>query len=282
MHTLPAKEKRAYRLFAMDGKEQSYSALLENIGNAQVICFGELHNNPISHWIAGEVFKDLFDQNPHISLGLEMFERDQAEALRKYWHKELNYKEFKENGLWPNFDTDYKPLLDWSVEHGLPVIASNIPRRYARMVAHEGLQTLDKLPDDEKEWIAPLPLTIDYNLSSYAAMRDMMGGHGNSTMKADNFIAAQAIKDATMADSIVKHLNTNSLLFHIHGTYHSDWYQGIVWYIKHYQEGINIYTISTVEQENIDTLEEEHLNRANSVLVVPRSMTKTYYTDWGQ
>ena len=98
-----------------------------------------------------------------------------------------------------------------------------------------------------------------------------MGAHVTKTLP-----MAQAIKDATMAYKIAGYLDSGKLFIHYNGTYHSDNFEGILWYLNKYKPGLNIVTIASVEQSDLKELEEEYLNRANFILVVPEDMTKTY------
>ena len=41
----------AYKLFDKSGNEVSYNALINKAKDADIILFGESHNNPISHWL---------------------------------------------------------------------------------------------------------------------------------------------------------------------------------------------------------------------------------------
>lgn len=99
----------------------------------------------------------------------------------------------------------------------------------------------------------------------------MMGGHGG-----DNLPKAQAIKDATMANSILKNWMQGSLFLHFNGSYHSDNFEGIYWYLKQHNSTIAIRTISTVEQKNIKKIDKENKGKADFMIVVPENMTKTF------
>jgi hypothetical protein len=90
-----------------------------------------------------------------------------------------------------------------------------------------------------------------------------------------NLPKAQAIKDATMAYFILKHYLKGKLFLHYNGSYHSDNFEGIVWYIKQ-KKDLNILTITSVEQENTEVLNKIFLNKADYILCIPEDMTKTY------
>jgi hypothetical protein len=79
----------------------------------------------------------------------------------------------------------------------------------------------------DKSWIAPLPIPYDSTLPGYVKMIEMMGGHGGANMP-----KAQASKDATMAHFSLKAWKPGKLLIHYNGAYHSDYYEGIMWYLK--------------------------------------------------
>jgi uncharacterized iron-regulated protein len=274
---LQAQDKAAYRIFDANGKESTYAQLLKNSKKADVVFFGEQHNNPISHWLQLELATDLEKETAgKLILGAEMFERDNQAILNEYLNGQISTKNFEEEArLWDNYATDYKPLVELAKSKKLPFIATNIPRRYANMVYKQGLESLNPLSAEAKAWIAPLPIEVDLTLPSYQEMSKMMGGHGGNAA-AENLIKSQASKDATMGYSIAQNLKRGHVFLHFNGAYHSDLKEGTVWYLRKYAPGKDIVNISTVEQENIDKLDKENLGKADFIICVPSKMTKTY------
>ncbi len=272
-------QKQAYEIFTPRGQKVSYEELMQAALNKDVVLFGELHNNPICHWLQLELALDLHaqlndDTGRSLVLGAEMFERDGQIILDEYLQGMISARNFEgQSRLWPNYVTDYKPLVEMARENGLPFFATNIPRRYASMVAGSGFEALDSLDRQARQWIAPLPVPYDPQLPGYKAMLNM-GGMGHEPN--ENLPKSQAIKDATMAHFILENAPDGALFLHYHGTYHSNNYEGIYWYLKEYQPGVEIVTIASVEQEDVDELEESHLGLADFILVIPRTMTKTY------
>jgi uncharacterized iron-regulated protein len=233
--------------------------------------FGEYHNNAIAHWLELEVMKDL-KQSRDIIAGAEMFEADNQEPLNNYLAGTLSAKGLDSNArLWKNYPTDYAPLVNFAKENKFPFIATNVPRKYASLVAKGGFEKLDSLPAKEKSWIAPLPIAYDAELPGYKKMLEMMGGHGGA-----NLPKAQAIKDATMAHFILQHYKTGSLFLHYNGAYHSDNFEGIGWYLKKQQPALLYGTISTVSQKDIHSLLEENKGKADFIICVDEDMTNTY------
>ena len=79
-----AQDKPAYLLFNEKGKTISYEKMLKTLSEADVVLIGELHNNPISHWMQYEITKDLYTNDSNVALGAEMFEADNQVILNEY------------------------------------------------------------------------------------------------------------------------------------------------------------------------------------------------------
>lgn len=267
------KHKIAYRLFDEKGKIVSYKKMLDKAAKADVILFGEYHNNPINHWLQYELTKDIFNiYNQKIILGAEMFEADNQQVLSDYVSGKIDEKEFKEKcRLWPNYFTDYKPLVEFAKMHKLPFIATNVPRKYANLLYKQGEEALLQISDEEKKWMTPLPFKYDSTLKCYKNMLSMMGDHANPNMP-----KAQALKDATMSYFILKNLKPEHIFIHYNGSYHSNNFESIYWYLKQEMPKLKIVTIAAVEQENASKLEKENYNLADFIIVTPFSMTKTH------
>lgn len=266
-----AQNKQPYQLYTKEGKKTTYKKLVAACTDAEVVLFGEHHDNSVIHWLQLELTKDVAEKK-NLVLGAEMIEADNQKQLDQYLAGQINQKAFDTLArLWPNHKTDYKPLVDFAREKKFPFIATNIPRKYARMVNKQGLESLTSLPAEEKAWIAPLPIAYDASLPGYKGMMEMMGDHAT-----ENFPKAQAIKDATMAYFISQNLKPGTTFIHFNGTYHSDGYEGINWYLKRQNPQLKIITIAAVSQKDIEKLEKEHLNKADFILVVDEDVTKTH------
>lgn len=268
---LHAQDKSVYQLFDKNGKKVAYKKLLKAALETEVVLFGEYHNNPICHWLELELAKDVAADKA-IVMGAEMFEADNQKAVNQYLAGSIDQKKLDSTArLWPNYTTDYKPLLDFAKDNAIKFVATNIPRRYASQVAKKGFEALELLSPEEKSWMAPLPMPYDASLSGYVNMMKMMGEHTSPNMP-----KAQASKDATMGYFIVQNLQPNTVFLHYNGTYHSDYFEGISWYLQTYKPGTKIITIATVEQKNIDKLDSEHYNKADFILVIDEDVTKSY------
>ena len=205
-----------------------------------------------------------------------MFEADNQLILNEYLQGLIFSDRFEEEArLWPNYSTDYAPLVYFAREHHLPVIATEVPRRYAAMVKDRGLKCLDTLSAEAKTFLPPLPIRYvvnEHTEQGFALMR-MMGQHktdsGNSHLS-----EAQALKDATMAWHIAQHAQKKVL--HVNGNIHSDGQAGIVTYLRQYAPGKKIITVRAMRQEDITRLDETYLGLANYYLCIPEDMSMSY------
>ncbi len=273
-------DRPAYRLFSATGQPADYDQMLQELAQVDVVLFGEQHNDALAHWLELQVAKDLQKlKNPgQLVLGMEMFERDVQPLVAQYAAGTLADTAFERQARpWPNYATDYRPLLQFARENHLPVIGTNTPRPFARVVAQRSLAALDKLPAADRALLAPLPLKVDYDLPGYKNMAAMFGGdskaHGGG---AQNIIQAQALKDATMAHFIQTSRQDGQTLLHFNGSYHSDRHDGIVAYLRQYAPKLRVKTLSVVTQEQLQTLDKEQLNVADFVVVVPADAGKSY------
>ena len=278
-------QKPAYQLYDRSGKLVEYQQMIDSLRVADVVFFGEFHNNPIAHWLEFEVAKDLTAiHSGNLVLGAEMFEADDQIALNEYLSGLIKESSFKDEvKLWPNYATDYSPLIEWAKEKQLPFIATNIPRRYASMVSKAGFEALQVLNETARSWISPLPIVYNPELNCYKSMMNMsgMGGHGKVN---ENLPKAQAIKDATMAYFIMKNFANGKHFLHFNGAFHSDNHEGIVWYLNEFynqqnktkNKPLKIFVISMEEVGEMTKPNEETLAKGDFLILVPESMTKTY------
>jgi len=266
-----AQKKPAYKLYTGKGKKVSFKKLIKQAEKSNVILFGELHNNAIAHWLQLELTKTLGESHDLV-LGAEMFERDNQDELNDYLNGNIDEKMLDSLArLWINYPTDYAPLVNYAKENNLPFVATNIPRRFANMVYKNGVQSLDTLSAEELSWIAPLPFPYDSLLPTYQNILKMMGEHGTPSL-----VKAQAIKDATMGHSIAPYLSDSSIFIHYNGAFHSNYYEGILWYLNQYADNVSPTVISTVTQSDISKLEKEHFGKADFIICVDEDVTTTY------
>lgn len=267
-------DKPAYLIYDQEGNPAVFSEMAERATRADVIFFGELHNNAIAHWMQVELVKHLIGAKNGLILGLEMFERDDQILIEEYLAGLMTSETFaREAKLWPNYRTDIRPLVQLAKEHNFPIIATNVPRRYANLVYRHGLDTLTHISTQGLSYMAPLPFEINRELETYRNIAQAAHGHGGQ-----NFflLESQALKDATMAHFLIQNRQAGIPFLHINGSYHSLQKEGMVWFVAQARPDWEILTISVVEQNDITELSEANHGAADYLIVVPSTMTRTH------
>jgi len=268
-----AQNDRAYVIYSAKGKKVSYKKLKRAALENEYILFGEYHDNPITHWLQYELTEDLHAvHGKKLKMSFEQLEQDQQMLLADYLVGKFDDKTFKDTmRLWPNHETDYQPLIQFAKNNGLFCVAANIPRRYASLLYKKGRSALDSLSAVEKSYMVPLDFKVDTTLSQYRVFLD-----GEMHSGGMNMLLAQAIKDATMAHFMIKNRREEEVMIHYVGAFHTDFYQGIMWYLKAGEPDPRILTVSTVTQSDIRKLDKESLGRADFIICVPETMTRTH------
>ncbi len=273
-----AQGKPAYQLYKNNGKSANYDKMIKDLAKSDMVFFGEYHTNPISHWMQIEMAKSFYEiKGEKLVFGAEMFENGNQLVMNEYLAGFYEEKKMmpEMTQMWGNYKTDYKPLVEFAKEKNLRFIATNIPRRYASMINKGGMDALKKLSPEARAMIGPdLEKYFDPTVKAYAEMASKMGDHVPPNML--NIQTAQAAKDATMAHFSLENFKKDDLLFHMDGSYHSNYDQGIIWWINKIQPGLDIKSITTVMQSEWDEMtKEEKKTIAEYIIVVADNMTQT-------
>lgn len=277
MTTYAQKTPEIYRIFDVQGKEVSYEKMIKTMSATDVVFFGEIHNCVISHWMELKVLEALTENNKKLKVGMEMLEADNQLIIDEYTSSLISSDRFEEEcRLWPNYSTDYEPLIYYAKRHHLPVIATNVPRRYASVVKEKGLASLDSLSAEAKRYLPKLPIKYVENKNAQEGFA-LMGVLGKAKESKPQLMAqAQAIKDATMGWFIAQNLKKGEQMIHFNGTYHSDARNGIIPYLLEYRPKTTISTIRAVRQEEIDKIEKDYLGLADFYICITEDMNMSY------
>lgn len=277
MTTYAQKTPEIFRIFDAKGKEVSYEKMIKTVSATDVVFFGEIHNCVISHWMELKVLEALAENNKKLKVGMEMLEADNQLIIDEYTSSLISSDRFEEEcRLWPNHSTDYEPLVYYAKRHHLPLIATNVPRRYASIVKEKGLAFLDSLSAEAKRYLPKLPIKYVENKNAQEGFA-LMGLLGKAKETKPQLMAqAQAIKDATMGWFIAQNLKKGEQMIHFNGTYHSDARNGIIPYLLEYRPKTTISTIRAVRQEEIDKIEKDYLGLADFYICITEDMNVSY------
>ena len=266
---------RTFAFYTGKGQEITFEQAIDKIAPSDVVLFGEIHNCTLMHWFELRTIKALEAKNKKLVLGGEFFEKDDQNKIDEYLSGWIDEEHFEDAArFWLNYQTDYKPILELAHDSVIPFIATNVPRRYAAIVAKSGLDTLKFLPLEAKQYMPNLPLFFTTKTPGYNEMLSMMGEH-EGDVSVQNIVKAQALKDATMAQSIAENLFRGDLFFHVNGDFHSANYGGIYWYLKRINNDLKISTIK-VYSNNTLNFEDDWKNSGDIILVVPEDFPTSY------
>ncbi|HEX8292489.1 MAG TPA: ChaN family lipoprotein, partial [Pyrinomonadaceae bacterium] len=207
-----------YRAFDAQGNAVTLRTVVEALGRADVLFVGETHDDHVAHLLEAELLRRADEAygaasaKPRaVALSLEMFERDVQAVLDEYLAGLITERHFLLGSRpWGNYETDYRPLVEYARAHRLPVIAANAPARYVSRVSSQGPDSLKALPQVAvSSWLPPLPFPLASE--GYAAkFNSFMGGGAGSTQAGAHgglhLLEAQALRDASMAYSISEYL----------------------------------------------------------------------------
>jgi uncharacterized iron-regulated protein len=218
------------------GEQLSLKELSEKLAAFDVIFFGEVHDDSLIHELEWDILPIFFEDVDSLAIGMEMFERDVQSVVDAYLKSEIPEDEFIETSrAWNNYNSDYRPIVEFAKSHNIPIIATNVPRRYASTLAQEGVDSLYNVPEEEHQYFAEelnvfqdeykdrFMETITMHMKAETFTKEMRE-------KYQNYYAAQCLKDDTMAESIANFLSEypETTVLHYNGMFHSDAHLGIV------------------------------------------------------
>lgn len=248
-----------------------FESMLAASASADVVFLGEQHDDPITHRLQLAFLQGIVRRRPQIALAMEMFERDTQPVLDRYLQGTSSETEFLAQARpWGNYSTDYRPMLEWARAHKFPVIASNAPRRLARLVATHGIAIVEELDAEDRRLLAA---EFNYPKDEYfKRFAEVMGGsenpHGGSELL-ERVYQAQCVKDDTMAESIAVLLQTNShpLVVHVNGDFHSAFGLGTAARLRSRVPQAKLRIVSFVPVANLDAIETGKYERQADFIV---------------
>ena len=215
--------EKHYRIYDTRTKQIiTIDKIVTDMANADVLFFGEEHNDSAGHYLENEIFRALHRQYADkIILSMEMFETDGQLVLNEYLAGTIDEARFSRDlRLWNNYK-DYRPMIEYAKQNKIPVIAANPPRRYVSLVTRRGMRALDSLSKDAKRFLPPLPYDTLSGRYREKFMDIMKGSPGSTSQK---IYYSQSLWDAGMAYSIHKYLKENKhrKVFHCVGGFHTE------------------------------------------------------------
>lgn len=233
-----------YRIYdTRTQREITLPQLADALKIADVVFFGEEHDDSVAHILEYELLKAMDERYEGVSLSMEMFVSDDQLVLQEYLAGIVTERTLmKDASLWNNY-RDYRPLVEYAKTHGIPVLAANAPSRYTNRVTRDGLASLQVLDKSARSLLAPLP--IDTLTGAYfEKFTALLGGHGG--MENLKIYQSQNLWDATMAFRISTWIKKKSVkkVLHLNGRFHSDEQLGTVAHLRKYMRRVTTTNIS--------------------------------------
>jgi uncharacterized iron-regulated protein len=310
----------AYRVYHSDGSAATLDDVLDAMAAADVVFVGEQHDDPVGHYLEAALLKQTFmrygqaDTARPLALSLEMFARDVQPILDEYLGDLITDDQFRRSSRpWGNYETDYRPMVEFAKAHNLPVIAANAPRRYVNRVSRLGPASLDTLSAWAKSWLPPLPYppaSPAYADKWNALMAEMMAQHqpppadsmstdsthaSHTAPEADDateeeppassgmhgmgyMLDAQAFWDASMADAINQFLvqTPDALVLHMVGSFHVEEGLGTPAQLSGYRPGTRHLIVVMKSADDITQFDvDEHGSLGDFVILTDASLPRS-------
>jgi uncharacterized iron-regulated protein len=239
---------RAHFVATDSNRVLSTRQVAHDLAKADVVVLGEQHDATAVHELHLALLKQLHARRGDVVLALEMFERDVQPVLMRYLNDLCTEAEFlAQSRPWPNYASDYRPMVEFAKANSLPVLAANAPRPLASRVAKQGIESVQGEPHVARSTSAP---EDGYWQSFLAAMQGHVGTGSQDAIK--RMYAAQCLKDDTMAETVVDHLRERQaagarpLVVLVVGKGHSDHRLGVVSRVQDRMPGADVRVLSCV------------------------------------
>lgn len=248
----------------------SMGILEEALGRNEIVFVGEFHDHVWGHTVEATLLAAFYQKHANVAVALEMFERDAQFVMNGYLAAEVSEGFFlRHSRPWKNYQGAYRPLVEFARARNLPVLAMNVPRRYAACAANGQEQFFTQLPELEKSYLAGeiIALPGKYRDKFYETMK----GHAPPAV-IERYYRAQCLKDDTMAMSIVEYLTLapHSRVISYTGAFHSDERMGLVEKVARQLPGTHTLVLTILPAEAGKIPEpEKYAHLADFLLFAP-------------
>ena len=251
--------------------------IVNDLNKADVLFFGEEHNDSAGHYLEHAIFEKLAEKFPgKLALSMEMFESDCQIPLNEYLAGFIREKIFiTEARAWKNYK-DYRPMIELAKANHIPVTAANAPARYANMTNRLGLISLEQLDAGGKAFLPPLPIDTATG-KYYDNFVEVMGGH--AAVSSSKVFQAQNLWDATMGYNIAKAYKAHPgfKIFQVNGGFHSEEKLGTAAQLKKYAPGIRILNIAAYADDSFDNPDwSKFTAKGDYIILTDPKLKKTF------
>jgi uncharacterized iron-regulated protein len=267
-----------YKIYDTRSKQiVTIDKIVTDMAEADVLFFGEEHNDSAGHYLENKIFRALHAQyGDQVVLSMEMFEADGQLGLNEYLNGFINEDRFaRDVRLWSNYK-DYRPMIEYAKQNKIPVIAANPPRRYVNLVSRRGMRSLDSLSKDAKKFLPPLPYDTLTGRYREKFVEIMKGGPGGDN---PNVYYSQSLWDAGMGYNIYKYLkeNKHKKVFHCVGGFHTEEKLGTAAQLQMRNKKLKILNIASFNDASFNNPEWEKFSyKGDYIILTNPDLKKTF------
>lgn len=236
------------------GKNLTAAQLASKLQKYDVVFFGEYHDQSEIHQYELELLEAMYKaKGAKLALSMEMFEADNQSKLNNFLADTLSEENFlAASRPWPNYGTDYAPLVNFAKEKKMPVIAANVPRFLAAHVAKNNAST-EGVEAQYQQWLPKHTYAPEgaYKDKFYAQMSSPAAPMKMPPQRLAAVYAAQCLKDDKMAESIAAFADAhqNMQILHINGCFHSDAHLGTAQKLEALRPELKVAVITPLERK---------------------------------
>ncbi len=284
-----------FRVYRAGGGVGTLTDIVKAMADYDAVLLGETHDDPVAHFLEAELLRLAYEHHgPRrpLVLSLEMFERDVQTVVDEYLADLIPEAHFLKSARpWRNYESDYKPMIEFAKARRLSVIAANAPRRYVNRVSRLGKASLDELSPQAKAWLPPLPYADASPAYAEKFHRFMSGARPPSESashqvdeakakeRAVRSLAAQSLWDASMAHAIAEQLKKRkgALALHVNGRFHSEARMGIPDHLARYRPGARALIVTMLATPDFPEFKPElHAQQGDFVILTDAKLPRTY------
>ena len=267
-----------YKIYDTRSKQViTIDKIVTDMANADVLFFGEEHNDSAGHYLENKIFRALHAAyNDRVVLSMEMFETDNQVTLDDYLDGFIDEARLARDArLWSNYK-DYRPMIEYAKQNKIPVIAANTPRRYVNLVSRRGMRSLDSLSRDAKRFLPPLPYDTLTGRYREKFVEIMKGGPGGNN---PNVYCSQSLWDAGMSYSIYKYLRAHKhkKIFHCVGSFHTEEKLGTAAQLQMRKKKLKILNIASFSDASFKNPDWEKFSyKGDYIIITNPDLKKTF------
>lgn len=240
-------------------REVDWRAAVDRMARADVVFFGEMHNDFATHLVQRKLLRSLAAKR-EVVLSLEFFSWQDQDALDAFVQGEIDEARLLERASeWSNYREAHGPLLRLAKRLGVRVVGANCPRALTRKVSRGRAAALAAMSAEERKFF---PSTLHAAQDSYWQRYDRLSrAHGGRAgpASAERLYWTQNLWDNAMGEAIVRARASQprAPVLHLCGGFHSAYRQGTVHQVGVRAPGLRLVNLQCHASATLEGCEAE-------------------------